>query len=56
MSNYYTESESDGNKNLIEYLSDAKNKSDFKIKFNNESNKNEIKEEINETNNNEILL
>ena len=34
MSNYYTESESDGNKNLIEYLSDAKKTdTEFKINF-----------------------
>jgi hypothetical protein len=34
MSNYYTESESDGNKNLIDYLSDAKKTDgEFKIKF-----------------------
>ena len=42
MSNYYTESESDGNKNLIEYLSDVKNKSDFKINFNTQEEKEEI--------------
>jgi hypothetical protein len=37
MSNYYTESESDGNKNLIDYLSDAKKSdSEFKIKFKDE--------------------
>jgi hypothetical protein len=47
MSNYYTESESDGNKNIIEYLSDVKNKSDFKINFNTqeEENKKTIDEE-----------
>jgi hypothetical protein len=34
MSNYYTESESDGNKNLIDYLSDAKKTdTEFKINF-----------------------
>jgi hypothetical protein len=34
MSNYYTESETDGNKNLIDYLSDAKRTdTEFKIKF-----------------------
>jgi hypothetical protein len=41
MSNYYTESESDGNKNLIDYLSDAKRTdTEFKINFN-ESDKKE---------------
>jgi hypothetical protein len=40
MSNYYTESESDGNKNLIDYLSDAK-KTDTEFKINFSENKND---------------
>jgi uncharacterized protein YoxC len=37
MSNYFTESESDGNKNLIDYLSDTKRTdTEFQINFNDE--------------------